>query len=130
MKKFIVRVNGKSYEVEVEEVTAGVPAASAPGPVPTSVPTYAPSTPAPSKPAPDSDLPSGEMGSVKAPMPGIILSINVSPGDMVSSGEVLMNLEAMKMENEIFAPIDGKVVSIHVSVGDSVNAGDTLIDLE
>ncbi len=63
-------------------------------------------------------------------MTGAVLKLNVKPGDSVMKGQVLLILEAMKMENEIFAPHDGKVTTIHVSVGTSVNAGDALIDFD
>ena len=60
-------------------------------------------------------------------MPGTIVKINVSVGDAVKKGSVLLVLEAMKMENEIMAPCDGKVVSVSVQSGTSVNSGDVLI---
>ena len=63
---------------------------------------------------------------VAAPMPGTILSVNVQSGSAVKKGEVLMILEAMKMENEILAPRDGTVVSVSVSKGSSVQAGESL----
>ena len=63
-------------------------------------------------------------------MTGAVLKLNVNPGDSVMKGQVLLILEAMKMENEIFAPLDGKVTFIHVSVGTSVNAGEALIDFD
>lgn len=66
---------------------------------------------------------------MNAPMPGTILDIRVSEGKAVKTGDVLMILEAMKMENEIMAPHDGTVVSIHAAKGASVNAGDTLVVL-
>ena len=64
---------------------------------------------------------------MSAPMPGTILDIKVSEGDTVASGDVLLILEAMKMENEIMAPVGGKVVSVNTSKGASVNPGDVLI---
>ncbi len=63
-------------------------------------------------------------------MPGTILSINVKEGDEVKAGDVLLILEAMKMENEILAPIDGKVTSIGTTKGASVNTGDKLVVIE
>jgi len=131
MKKFIIRVNGKSYEVEVEEIKTGV--ASEAVPKISSAPVRAPAPPPPAPgptPAPLQEQPSAAGGHVTAPMPGVVLKVNVKPGDAVKQGDVLMNLEAMKMENEIFAPLDGKIISVHVGVGASVNAGDPLIDLE
>lgn len=135
MRKFVINVNGKSYEVEVEEIRDGAavtPVAAPAAPVaPAPAPQAAPAAPAQAKPAaaPQS---SGAMGAVKvtAPMPGNILDIKVNTGDTVKQGQVVLILEAMKMENEIMAPQDGKVVSINVSKGSTVNSGDLLVTLE
>jgi biotin carboxyl carrier protein len=131
MRKFNITVNGKTYEVEVEEiggasVAAPRPAAPAPKPAaPASKAAPAPKPAAAPKPTP---APAGG-NTITAPMPGTVLDIKVSEGDTVSNGQVLLILEAMKMENEIMAPADGKVVSFNVSKGASVNAGDVLIVL-
>ncbi len=137
MRKFNITVNGKAYEVEVEEVGAvGTPVSrpqAAPVARPAVAPTAAPATapaaaPAPAPAAAAAPAPaagSGEM--VNAPMPGTILDLKVAVGDSVVSGDVLCILEAMKMENEIMAPTAGKIVSIHVTKGASVNSGDVLI---
>ncbi len=109
MKKYRVTVNGTAYEIELEELTGAVPGASA-------VPAAAPVPP----PAPAG----GEQ--VSAPMPGTILSVNVAAGDTVKRGQVLMILEAMKMENEIMCPRDGRVVSVSAAKGASVEAGTVL----
>ncbi len=127
MKNYTITVNGKVYEVTVEEGFSGqgqnnpTPAAVSAAPV-QSAPTKAPA--APSKAA--------AAGSVKiaAPMPGKILDVKVSTGQPVKRGDVLMILEAMKMENEIVAPQDGTVASIQVSAGSAVEAGDTLASLD
>ena len=129
MRKFNITVNGKAYEVEVEEIggapsaaPAAAPAAPAPAP---SVQAAAPkAAPAPA-PAP---APAGGT-SVQAPMPGTILSVKVNVGDTVTEGQVLCILEAMKMENEIMAPKAGKVVAVSVSQGSSVNSGDALVSI-
>jgi biotin carboxyl carrier protein len=133
MRKFIINVNGNSYEVEVEEVRNGVQqAAPAVAHVPTTAPTPAPAVPTPSPapaPAPANKevVISAGQEVIEAPMPGTILKINVSEGQSIKSGDVLLILEAMKMENEIISPVDGKVVGIATSVGASVNAGDKLV---
>ncbi|WIF95649.1 biotin/lipoyl-containing protein [Caminicella sporogenes] len=133
MRKFNITVNGKTYEVEVEEIGGVNAQISRPTVAPTvqkSVPTVSapkPTTSAPKQSAPTT-APAGA-NTITAPMPGTILDIKVNEGDNVSNGQVLLILEAMKMENEIMAPIDGKVVSINVSKGASVNAGDVLMVL-
>ncbi len=121
MRKFIVNVNGNSYEVEVEEVGADSAASVAP-----KAPTVsaAPKAAAPKKQA----APVGKGEPVKAPMPGTVLDIKVANGASVKKGDVLVILEAMKMENEIMAPSDG-VVTVVASKGASVNTGDVLVTL-
>ncbi len=127
-KKFKVVINGKEYVVEVEELGENVnqtQAAQAPVPVPVSQPAVQPaSAPQISQSASASQ---NVEGAVSAPMPGKILDIKVSVGEQVKKGQVLMILEAMKMENEIVAPKDGTVKEIKVNVGDTVNRGDPLI---
>ncbi len=123
MKNYRITVNGVAYDVAVEELGAGVVPAAAPvaaAPV-AAAPVAAPAAPAAS----------GAAGSVKiaAPMPGKILAIKANAGQAVKKGDVVMILEAMKMENEITAPEDGTVASINVAVGDSVESGDTLASL-
>ena len=109
MKKYRVTVNGTAYEIELEELTGAAPApaaaAAAPAPAPAAAPAAAPA--------------GGEQ--VTSPMPGTILSINVAAGDAVKRGQVLMVLEAMKMENEILSPRAGTIVSVSVNVGDMVD---------
>ena len=108
MKKYRVTVNGTAYEIELEELTGAAPAPAAAAPA--TAPAAAPA--------------GGEQ--VTSPMPGTILSINVAAGDTVKRGQVLMILEAMKMENEIMCPCDGKVASVNTSKGSSVESGTLL----
>lgn len=118
MKRFNITVNGKAYDVAVEEVGAGsAPAAS---PVQAVAPAAVP-TPA--------AAPAGGT-LVKSPMPGNILDVKVNAGDTVSEGQVLMVLEAMKMENDIVAPKAGTVASVNVKKGDSVNRDDLLASIQ
>ena len=111
MKYYNITVNGVAYSVSVEETAAGAaPVAAA-----------APAAPAAPKAA-------GAV-AVKAPMPGNILDVKVKAGASVKAGDVLVILEAMKMENEIVAPQDGTVASINVNKGDTVNSGDVLVSM-
>ena len=122
MRKFLVNVNGTSYEVEVEEVAAGAAPAAAPAPV-AAAPAAAP---APAPVATPVAAPAGA-ASVTAPMPGNILDVKVKVGDVVSENTVVVLLEAMKMENEIFAGVNGKVTAVNVAKGATVNSGDVLV---
>ncbi len=142
MKNYTITVNGNVYEVTVEEgISGAAPVASAPvakaapkaiAPVATPAPP-APVTPAatPTPVVPKAVTPPSTQGSIKvnAPMPGKILDVIANAGKFVKKGEVLVVLEAMKMENEIVAPQDGTVASINVAVGNSVEAGDVLATL-
>ena len=121
MKNYRITVNGTAYDVAAEEL--GATAASTPVAAPAPAAAPAPKAAAPAA--------SGAAGSVKvaAPMPGNILAIKANNGQAVKKGEVIMILEAMKMENEITAPEDGTIASINVGVGDSVESGDTLATL-
>ena len=112
MKKYKVNVNGTAYEVEIEEMT-GAPAAAAPVAAPAAAPAA-----------------SGAGESITSPMPGNILAVNVAAGDMVKKGQVLMVLEAMKMENEIMAPHDGKVTAVAVTKGAAVESGTLLCTIQ
>ena len=116
MRKYNVNVNGTAYEVTVEEIQGGA-AAPVDAPAPAAAPAPAPA------PAPAA---AGAGEPVNAPMPGTILDVKVSAGQAVKSGDVLMILEAMKMENEIMAPKDGTVTSVSASKGASVQSGDVL----
>ena len=131
MKNYRITVNGNTYDVTVEEGTAGAAPAAAAAPA-APAPVAKPAPAAAAAPAPAAKpAATGAAGSVTiaSPMPGKILSVKASVGASVKKGEVLMILEAMKMENEIVASEDGTVASINVGAGDSVEAGDTLATL-
>ena len=146
--KYVATINGKKYEVEVEKLEAyksldrnGVAAPAAPV-LPASAPVQRPAAPAPAPvaaasapapapaaaPAPTAAAPAGAT-TVEAPMPGKILNIKVSEGQAVKFGEVVVIMEAMKMETEIVAPADGTVSKILVKAGDSVDTGAALVAL-
>ena len=125
MKYYNITVNGVAYSVSVEETAAGAAPVAAPA---------APAAPkAPTAPtaAPKTAAPANATGAVtvKAPMPGNILDVKVAAGASVKAGDVLVILEAMKMENEIVAPQDGTVASVNVNKGDTVNSGDVLVSM-
>lgn len=133
MRKFNITVNGATYQVEIEEVGAfAAPApqavpqvAAAPAPQATPVQAAAPApAPAPAPVTPAAPVAGGQQ--IKCPMPGTILDIPVAQGASVKKGDILMILEAMKMENEILSPADGVVAQIAVQRGASVNSGDLL----
>ena len=130
--KYKVTLNNRTYEVEVEqgeamlvdeyEAFAPAPAAAPAAAAPVAAPPVA-AAPAPAAPA--ASLAAGEV--VKSPMPGNILKINVTLGQKVKEGDVLIVLEAMKMENEIVAPKAGSVAQIAVSKGQVVETGSPLV---
>lgn len=139
--KYVVTMNGKKYEVEVErmsafhmltreEIASGVstpvqpvaapaPKAAAPTPAAPAPAPKAAATPAPAAAPAAKAAPGGT--SVTSPMPGSVLGVKVNVGDKVSAGQTMFVLEAMKMENEIVAPVDGTVASINVKTGDAVD---------
>ena len=132
MKKFKVTVNGKAYEVEVEEMggapaaapapqVAAAPAPAAPAPTPAAAPAPA-ATPAPAVGGP---IPEGAI-TLKAPMPGKISALKAEAGKAVKRGDIILVLEAMKMQNDITATADGTLHEIRVNPGDNVKTGDVL----
>ena len=134
MKKFNIKVNGISYEVEIEEVKDGAPQAAAPK---IAAPKVTPKVAAPKVEAPKAApvkskeavaAGAGEH-SIDAPMPGKIVKVVVEEGQSVKAGEVLLVLEAMKMETEIKAPSAGTVSGVLVAPGDAVQGGQALIEL-
>ena len=133
MKTYNITVNGVTYTVEVEEVGAGA-AVAAPAAAPVAAPVAAPApaaAPVAPKAAPAAPKASGAAGavSVKAPMPGNIMKVNCKVGASVKKGDVLIVLEAMKMENDICAPQDGVVASVEVAQGATVETDALLVTL-
>jgi len=131
VKKFRVTVNGELYEVEVEEMggtsqtvrqTAKAPVSA---PKPAAAPAKAAPAPKPAAPKPAAPTAAGEQ--VAAPLPGTVLDIKVSVGQQVNEGDVLIILEAMKMENEVTASTSGEVKEILAEKGATVGSGDTLV---
>jgi len=130
MKYYTITVNGNTYNVSVEEgkQTSAAPAASfTPKPATAAAPVASTNQEKPSA----EPVAGGSTGSfiVNSPMPGKIVSVKLSVGQTVSKGDVMMILEAMKMENEIVAPTDGTIASINVIAGQSVEAGTILATL-
>lgn len=122
MKKYKVNVNGSVYEITLE-VMDGAPAAAAAPAAPAAAPAAPAAAPAPAAPA--AAAPAGGE-KITSPMPGTILSVNVQNGSAVKKGDVLMILEAMKMENEIMCPCDGTVLSVNTTKGSTVESGTLL----
>jgi glutaconyl-CoA decarboxylase len=138
MKRFNVTVNGRLYDVAVEESTNTAPMAAAPAPVmqapapvaaapaPQAAPAAAPAPAPAAAPAPSG---AGSGNKVESPMPGIILDIKVAVGDTVKVGDSLVILEAMKMENDIVSSFDGTVTGIAVTKAQTVNSGDVILTI-
>ena len=132
MKKLRITVEGKTYEVEVEILgsriasvaPAAAPAQAAPAPA-VSAPVAAPAAPAPKKAAP---APAGA-NDVAGPRAAVVVAVNVKEGQQVKAGDLLVTLEAMKMNTPVNSPADGTVAKICVSAGQSVNEGEVLLSL-
>ena len=125
MKNYRIIVNGVSYDVAVQELDAAEAAAA---PVAAASPAAAPKTPAP-KAAPKKAAGAGSV-KINSPMPGKIVAVKAAAGDAVKKGDVVLVLEAMKMENEICAPQDGTIAGIEVAVGDQVEGGSLLASMD
>ena len=124
MRNLKITVNGVTYDVQVEDADGAA--------VQTAAPAAAAPAKAPAKPAPAAAPKKEAKGSVKIdiPMPGTIVSVNVTEGQSVKKGDVLVVFEAMKMENEIQSPQDGKVASVLCTKGENKESGAVLLTLE
>lgn len=122
MKKFNITVNGNAYEVEIEEVKAAAPVAAAPKAAPAAAP-------APKAAPAAAAAPAAGDNTVTAPMPGKIVKLVASVGQAVNAGDVLLILEAMKMQNEIYAPQDATVSEVRVSANQTVATGEDMVVL-
>jgi glutaconyl-CoA/methylmalonyl-CoA decarboxylase subunit gamma len=123
MSKYIIKVNGNPYEVEVEEVGGASTNIATVTATKTTTRTSAPNAVKTTQPS------SNSSGDISAPMPGTVLKVKVTVGDTVKKGQVLLILEAMKMENEIVSPVDGKVAKLNVEAGKSVTAGEVMVSI-
>lgn len=129
MKNYKVVVNGTEYEVQIELIGEGEAKAAAAAPAAPAAPAKKAETAAPAPAAPAAAAPAGGE-KLCAPMPGNVLDVKVSVGSTVKKGDVLLILEAMKMENEMMAPVDGKVTFVGAKKGDSVETGAVLCVIE
>ncbi len=130
MKMFRVVVNGSEYKVGIEELPEENPTRSLqPSSIPSPVSKVSAPQQMPQKPEPPAQHNDNAENILTAPMPGTIVTVEVSAGTVVSKGQTLLILEAMKMENEIKSPWDGTIAEVKVSQGTSVNAGDILVVL-
>ncbi|MHB1418105.1 MAG: biotin/lipoyl-containing protein [Bacillota bacterium] len=133
MRKFNVTVNGEVYNVEVEEQGQGEAISSSRPTTVEPVRTAPESGSAPKAEAPKAAAPKAKPTAVgggeivKSPLPGAVSDVKVSKGDKVTTKSVLLILEAMKMENEVYAPIDGTIEEVYVSKGDTVASGEPMV---
>lgn len=133
---YVVTVNGEKYEVEVERVGGGTSSLSRRPPERISRPVQAApaaqpvAAPQPAAPAPAAPAATGGAGTVVSPMPGTVLDVRVKEGDAVSVGQVVIILEAMKMETEIVSEVAGSVAAVRVKKGDAVDTDTVLVEVK
>ena len=135
MKKYLVKVNGNQYEIEVEEERNEEERNNEPAETKKEPAKAVESSPSPVHEVRQSktkELTTGLTASgaeITAPIPGVVLKVNVSIGDLIKKGQILLVLEAMKMENEIIASVDGKIAAIHVEKGTPVKSGELMVSI-
>ena len=133
---YVVTVNGEKYDVEVERVGGGTSSLSRRPPERVSRPVQAApaaqpvAAPQPAAPAPAAPAASGGTGTIVSPMPGTVLDVKVKEGDAVSVGQVVIILEAMKMETEIVSEVAGSVAAVRVKKGDAVDTDTVLVEVK
>ena len=142
MSTFIITIDGKNYDVKVNETDLNVASVEVDGRVyQVEFESAAATNPAPAQrvqrpnamstaPAAPTPKPSGSTTAIKSPLPGTIIAVNVKVGDVVKKGDVLLVMEAMKMENNIMANKDGVVKSVYVTNGQTVMQEDALVDID
>lgn len=125
MKNYTITVNGKTYQVTVEENTGAAPAAAAPVPAAAATP-----APAPAPAAAPAEAANAGSVEITASVPGKIIKVDAPVGTAVKAGDAVITLEAMKMEIPAVAPQDGTIASVAVSAGQAVEAGDVLATMD
>ena len=131
MSKYRITLDGKTYEMDVELIGEGGAVTPVANKAESAAPVSAPAavSAAPAAPAKQAQ-PEVSSGSVVAPMPGTVIKIVKNAGDEVKAGELVLILEAMKMENEISSPVSGVISAINCTAGDTVNGGDVLFEVK
>ena len=127
MSKYRITIDGKTYEMEIERMDGAYTASAAEKSAPAAVSQQAAPVSAPA--AASSPAPAAASGAVVSPMPGTILKVAAAQGDTVQKGQLVLVLEAMKMENEILAQKDGVITALYVKEGDSVQGGAALFEI-
>ncbi|MBP5461074.1 MAG: acetyl-CoA carboxylase biotin carboxyl carrier protein subunit [Lachnospiraceae bacterium] len=128
MSKYRITLDGKTYEMEIELMGEGSVSPVAPKKE-TAAPVSAPKAVVESAPAKSAAV-AGSAGAVVAPMPGTVIRIEKGEGSAVKAGELVLILEAMKMENEILAPVDGTITAMNCTAGGTVAGGDVLFEVK
>ena len=126
--KLHITIDQKTYEVEVEASEPETPMPQARGPIMESAPVRLPAAPAPVKPA--DSAPADESKVCRSPVSGIVVRVGTQVGQTLQTGDVLLVLEAMKMETSVTAPVAGKVAAVKVAAGESVQVGQILVEFE